>query len=56
MLDFAAGDDLSEAQNPIPHPPLIHCIRIYSKLIHKGKGGGVEPERRLKRQQFTTDT
>ncbi len=37
--DFAAGDYLSEAQNPIP-PPLTHGIRVYSILIHTGKGGG----------------
>jgi hypothetical protein len=34
----AAGVYLSEAQNPIP-PPLTHCIRVYSILIHTGKGG-----------------
>ncbi len=41
-----AGVYLSEAQNPIP---LIHYIRVYSILIliHTGKGGSVEPERRL---------
>jgi hypothetical protein len=36
--DFAASIYLSEAQNPIP--PLTHCIRLYSVLIHTGKGGG----------------
>jgi len=35
--DFAAGVYLSEAQNPIP--PLTYCIRVYSILIHTGKGG-----------------
>jgi hypothetical protein len=34
--DFAAGVYLSEAHNPIP--PLTHCIRVYSILIHTGKG------------------
>jgi hypothetical protein len=34
-------------------PPLTHCIRVYSILIHTGKGGIVEPERRLEGQQFT---
>jgi hypothetical protein len=29
---FAAGVDLSEAQST------IHCIRVYSILIHTGKG------------------
>jgi hypothetical protein len=41
--DFAAGIYLSEAQNPItPPPPLhtTHCIRVSSKLIHTGRGGG----------------
>ncbi len=52
---FAAGVYLSEAKNPIPPPPLTNCIRVYSILIHTGKGGGgrVEPERRLEGQQFT---
>jgi hypothetical protein len=36
---FAAGVYLSEAQNPIP-PPFTHCMRVYSILIHRGKGGG----------------
>ncbi len=35
------------------HPPLTHCIRVYSMLIYRGKGGRVEPERRLEGQQFT---
>ncbi len=26
----------------IPPPPLTHCIRVYSILIHTGKGGGWE--------------
>jgi hypothetical protein len=48
--EFAASVYLSEAQN---NPS--HCIRVYSILIHTGKGrmGRVEPERRLKGQQFT---
>ncbi len=50
--DFAAGVYLSEAQNPIL-PDLIHCIRAFSILIHTGKGGRVEPERKLEGQQFT---
>jgi hypothetical protein len=36
---FAAGAYLSEAQNPKPPLPLKHCIRVYSILIHRGKGG-----------------
>jgi hypothetical protein len=35
--DFAAGVYMSDAQNPIP-PPLTHSIRVYSILIHIGKG------------------
>jgi hypothetical protein len=31
------GVYLSEAQNPIPPPP-SHCIRVYSILLHTGKG------------------
>ncbi len=38
---------LSEAQNPIPSHPITHCICVYSTLIHTGKGGGFEPEKRL---------
>jgi hypothetical protein len=38
--DFAAGVYLSKAQNLIPPPP-THCIRVYSILINKGKGGRV---------------
>jgi hypothetical protein len=51
---FAAGVYMFEAQNPIP-PTLTHCIRVYSILIHTGKGGRgeSEPERRLEEQQFT---
>ncbi len=52
-MDFAVGVYLSETQNPIPPPPRI---RLYSILIHTGKGvggGRVEPERRLEGQQFT---
>ena len=37
--DFAADDYLSEAKNPYPFPPL-HCIRVYSILIHTWKGEG----------------
>jgi hypothetical protein len=57
--DFAEGVYLSEAQNPYPPPPLNtvqYYARVYSKLIHPGKGGRggrVEPERRLEGQQFT---
>jgi hypothetical protein len=50
--DFAAGIYLSETQNPILPPP-THCIRAFRILIHTGKGGGVEPERRLDGQNFT---
>ncbi len=34
------------ASRTSPHP-LTHCIRVYSTLIHTGKGGRVEPERRV---------
>ncbi len=37
--DIWAGVYLSVAQNPTI-PILTHCIRVYSILIHKGKGGG----------------
>jgi hypothetical protein len=55
LRDFSAGVYLSEAQNPMPPPPLTHCINVFSILLHTGKGGGgrVEPERRLEGQQFT---
>jgi hypothetical protein len=55
--DFAAGVYLSEAQNPIPAPTPLHTVYVFTVyvFIHTGKGGGgrVEPERRLKGQQFT---
>ncbi len=47
--DFAAGVYLPEAQNPIPPP--LHCIRVYSIIIHTGKGGGGESWTRV--EQFT---
>jgi hypothetical protein len=50
LREFAAGVYLSEAQNPIPPPPLR---TVYSILYFftRGRGGGeVEPERRLERQ------
>ncbi len=56
--DFAAGVYMSEAQHPIP-PPLTHFVSVYvysiQYYIHtgKGEGGRIEPERRLKGQQFT---
>jgi hypothetical protein len=37
---LCVGIYLSEAQNPIPPPPLLHCKRVYSILIHTGKGEG----------------
>ncbi len=42
-------------RQPHTSPPLTHCIRVYSILIHTGKGGRGEsqPERRLEGQQFT---
>ncbi len=51
--DFAAPDYLSDAQIPIPPPP-VHTVYVYTViLIHTGKGGRrVEPER-LEGQQFT---
>jgi hypothetical protein len=40
-MDFAAGVYLSEVQNPIPSPLYTLCsIRVYSILIHTGKGVG----------------
>ncbi len=55
--DFAAGVYFSEAQNPIPPPPLLtHCmtVRVYCTVYSDRKEGrGVEPERRLEGQQFT---
>ncbi len=45
---------MSEAQKPIL-TILTHCMRVYSILIHTGKGGErrVEPEIRFGGQQFT---
>ncbi len=49
--DFAAGVYLSEAQNPILHPPL-HIVYVYTSILtysHKeggrGEWGRVEPEK-----------
>jgi hypothetical protein len=39
-----------------PPPSLPHCMRVYSILIHQGRGVGeerVEPERRGEGQKFT---
>jgi hypothetical protein len=37
-----------------PHPfPATHSMFILVQYFDTGKGGGVEPERRLERQQFT---
>jgi hypothetical protein len=52
LRDNAAGVYMSEVQNPTP-PSLTNCIRVYSILIHSGKGRRVEPERMLEGQQFT---
>jgi hypothetical protein len=41
---------------PNPPPPPTHCIRVYRIIIHTrkgGRGGRVEPERRLEGQQVT---
>jgi hypothetical protein len=56
--DFAAGVFLSEDQNPIPHlPHLLHTVYVYTVYLFAqgrvGGGGGDEPERMLKGQQFT---
>ncbi len=37
--DFEADVYLSEAQSPITSPPFTRCIRVYSTLIHTGRGG-----------------
>jgi hypothetical protein len=39
LRDLAARVYLSQAQNPITPPPLTHCKRVNSILIHTGKGG-----------------
>jgi hypothetical protein len=44
---YGAGVSLSEAQKPIP-PFTVHCIRVYSVLIHTGKGVGGESSTREK--------
>jgi hypothetical protein len=49
--DCAAGVYMSESQNPIPHPHTVYLYTVY--LFTQGRGGGVEPERRLEWQQFT---
>jgi hypothetical protein len=36
-----------------PPLPFTHYVRVYRILIHTGKGGEVEPERRLEGQQVT---
>jgi hypothetical protein len=45
---------LSEAQNPIYTPPRLHTVPVFVYTGIQGRRGGrVEPERRLERQQFT---
>jgi hypothetical protein len=53
--DFAAGAYLSEAQNLPPPYTLYTCIVVQYTYSHweGGRGGRVEPERRLSGQQFT---
>jgi hypothetical protein len=51
--DFAAGVYLSDAHNPIPTHPLHNEFVYTVYLLTQGGWGGVEPERRLERQQFT---
>ncbi len=50
--DFAAGV-CNRPRAPYPPLRLTHCVRVYSILIHTGKGGRVEPERMGEGQQFT---
>ncbi len=53
-MEFAAGDYLSEAQNPIPPP--LHSVYANTVLLFTqggGEEGRVEPERRLEGQQVT---
>jgi hypothetical protein len=50
LRDFAAGVYLSEVQNTITPLTLTYCIRVYSILLHAGRGGEgarVKPKRRL---------
>jgi hypothetical protein len=52
--DFAAGVYLSEAQKPYPSSRPLHTVYVYTVYVFtQGRGGGVEPERRLEGQQFT---
>jgi hypothetical protein len=52
-MDFEAGAYLSEAfsppmasySSPPPLRALTHCIRVYSILIHTGKGGELTREK-----------
>jgi hypothetical protein len=50
-----AGVYLSEAQNPIPLPPL-HTVYVFTVYLftHKERGARVDPERRLEGQQFNS--
>ncbi len=50
--DFAAGDYLLRHRTPCPHP-LTHCIRVYLYTYSHREEGGIEPERKLERQEFT---
>jgi hypothetical protein len=40
LSDFAAGVNLSEAQNTVTFPSHTHCLRIYSLLILIHREGG----------------
>jgi hypothetical protein len=45
--DFAAGVYLSDAQNPIPTPPPLHTVYVYTGyLFTKGSGWGGELNQR----------
>ncbi len=52
-MDFAAcvlsvwGRLPSYDPKLLPPPPSAHCIRVYSILIHTGKGGGGELTREM---------
>jgi hypothetical protein len=41
-------------RTPYPPPPPLHTVYVYTvHLFTQGRGGRVEPERRLEGQQFT---
>ncbi len=55
LRNFAAGVYLSEAQNPIPPPPLhtVYVYKVYLFSQGREEGGELNQREGLEGQQFT---